>query len=145
MLHRYSTLRQFHHAVASQLPRGFPPFPPKKYNKQSNFDDAYLKVRCVQFHLYFNAILNLQSIRTMPAFQALFLPQDAVEELEEIDESEEEGSVVKKMAEENEFEVENVLEEFQELQDLFFHFVVELFQMDASSKLQNRLCICIDK
>lgn len=142
--HRYSTLRHFHNSVASLLPRKFAEFPPKKYDRKSNFDDEYLQIRCIQFNQYFNSILNIQTIRNMPTFQALFLPQDDIEEREMEESSDEEEIAYSVGGEAISEEQDTTLSDYKVVQDLLYHFFVEVFQIDEQSKVQNRFYSYLD-
>ena len=66
--HRYSRLHQFHRQIRHLLPRGFPPFPPKQFGAKSNFDPAYLRMRCVSLTTYFRSLLSLPNVPLSPRF-----------------------------------------------------------------------------
>lgn len=145
VLHRYSTLRQFHNEIQSLLPRKFPEFPPKKYNKKSNFEDEYLRVRCIQFNQYFNSLLSIQSIRNLPSFQALFLPQTEMENIQIEEESSDEDYCLETNQEKYEVANNNNFADFRIFQDQFFQLIMEIFQIDYEAKLENKLFMYIDK
>lgn len=93
--HRFSTLYKFHTAVQSLLPRDAPPFPPKRFGTRSNYDPAYLRVRCIALTQYFQAVLRCERVRHTKDFYALFLPSEGVEARPAgIEEEEEEEEVL---------------------------------------------------
>ena len=86
-----------HHrfSVQSLLPRDAPPFPPKRFGTRSNYDPAYLRVRCIALTQYFQAVLRCERVRHTKDFYALFLPSEGVEARPAgIEEEEEEEEVL---------------------------------------------------
>lgn len=145
VLHRYSTLRQFHQSIVSYLPRDFPSFPPKKLGKRGNYDDEYLKIRCIQLNRYFNSMLSLQIIRKTASFQALFLPQEPVEPLPIEESSEEDSPVETHQLNENSIEEEEGIEAYQTVKGLIYSFFLEVFQVDDQKRLSSKLFAFLDE
>lgn len=144
--YRYSILLHFHQTISSLLPPNFPSFPPKYYNKKSNYDDSFLKIRCIQLNQYFNSLLNIQSIRNLDSFQALFFPVTDIEDLPSDSEDEEETSEPSlpptPMVQE---EDDDDLQQYQDLYDLIYQFTAEFFQLEDPSKVKHSIFRYFDK
>ena len=143
--YRYSILLHFHQTISSLLPPTFPSFPPKYYNKKSNYDDSYLKIRCIQLNQYFNSLLNIQAIRNLDSFQALFFPVTDIEDLPSDSEEEEEISEPSLPATPVVQEEDDDLQQYQDLYDLIYQFTAEFFQLDDPSKVKHSLFRYFDK
>ena len=68
---------------------------PKRFGTRSNYDPAYLRVRCIALTQYFQAVLRCERVRHTKDFYALFLPSEGVEARPAgIEEEEEEEEVL---------------------------------------------------
>ena len=143
--HRYSTLRQFHASMESSLPRGFPPFPPKQFGSKSNFDPDSLKKRCVGLNVFFNSLLQCESIRSTPSFQALFVPEGDITDNPTMESSEEETEEEAIPEEPVSMEDESQYRRLQMLESQLFCFVNDFLQVDSTGGLYGKLHYLLEK
>ena len=143
--HRYSTLRQFHTSVESSLPRGFPAFPPKQFGSKSNFDPDSLKKRCVGLNVFFNSLLQCESIRSTPSFQALFVPEGDVMENPTMEPSEEETEEEALPEDPVSMEDRSQYRRLQLLESQLFCFVNDFLQIDSTGGLYGNLHYLLEK